>query len=463
MKKDKTFDWNALATRLSTGLQQEQNSFQLKDTPFYPLAFHAEMPRHVEFENGHLSFRFRDFAMNALSTLSLNTGACSYKSNELTIAMRLTDAALRGRYEINTKYASRITLDTGGNMRDLDETFSHEAGAADNGVQPLTQAEIDAMVTQARDQREPIQGTVHGPTLMSTYNEHSESYNTAFVTSANLRTLWAAGGVTTQMSRDTHDALNNNTVVNSPDKQYANGFTYNYNAASQQVNVAFALTIMANQATRDGNTALAAKYKDAAKAAASFNETVNQTGADGKQPAHLTGGQVYDKLNDTTMAMIHLSDEQFNNMIDQANDDDSKEGGAAAVAIENGWRVLSGDERKMIRERMFLFQEELTAIKGIQSELLWAGDCHASLNGTEATITLTRNKRTAAWQIKETQVTLPGFFIEVDDAGWHGNTAAIVRERLANMHFVKSLLQTKIQSGIQSILEKVVLQSLLPE
>ena len=220
---------------------------------------------------------------------------------------------------------------------------------------------------------------------------------------------------------------------------------------------------MALQATRDGNTALAAKYTDAAIAAASFNETVNQTGSTGKEPAHMTGNQVYDKLNDTTMSMVQLSAEQFNNMIEQASDDESKEGGAAAAAIQNGWRVLSGDERKMIRERMFLFQEELTAIKGIEPELLWAGDCHADLKGTEAKITLARNEQTAEWKIKETQVILPGFFIEVDDAAWHGKTAEIVRERLANMHFVKSLLQTKIQSGIQSILEKVVLQSLLPE
>jgi hypothetical protein len=463
MKKDNTFDWKSLETKLSAGLKQEHNSIRLNDTPFYPLAFHAEMPENVEFENGHLSFRFRDFSLNALNNAALNTSACSNNGNELTIAMRLNDADLKGRYEINTKYAGKITLDTGGNMRELNEAFAHEAGSADNGVQPMSQPEIDAMVTQARSQRDPIQGTVHGPNLMSAYNEHSESYNTAFVTSANLRTLWAAGGATTQMSRDTNDALNNSTVVNSPDKLYANGLTYNYNAASQQSNVAIALRIMAIQAKREGNTALETKYNDAAKAAASFNETVNQTGSDGTQPAHLNGPQVYDKLNDTTMSMIQLSDEQFNNMIDQATDEDSKEGGAAAAAaVQNGWRILNGDERKMIREKMFLFQEELTVIKDIQPELLWAGDCHADLKELEATITLTYNKDTAAWNVKESQVTLPGFYIEIDDKNWKGKTADIVRERLANMHFVKSLLQNKIQSGIQSILEKVALQSLLP-
>ena len=459
MKKDKTFDWKSLESRLSAGLKQEQNSFQLKDTPFYPLAFHAEMPENVEFDNGHLSFRFRDFAVSALNNVSLNTPVCRYNGSELTIAMRLNDAALRARYEINTKYAGSITIDTGGNMRDLDGNFAREGGASDNGVQPLTQAEIDAMVTQARDQRDPIQGTHHGPTLMSTYNEHNEAYNTAFVTSSNLRNLWSAGGATTQMSRDTHGSLNNNTVINDPQKLYANNFTYNYNAFMQQTNVAIALVVMANQAKKDGNPDLEAKYRAAAKASASFKDTVSATG-DGTQPANMTGGQVYDQLNDTTMNIVQLSDEQFNNMIDQATDEDSKDGGADVAAIENGWKILSGDERKMIRERMFLFQEELTAIKEIQPELLWAGDCHAELKGMEAMITLTYNKRTAAWTVNNSQVTLPGFYLEVDDAGWSGKTADIVRDRLANMHFVKSLLQSKIQSGIQSIVEKVVLQSL---
>lgn len=467
MKKDNTFNWKLLETKLNAGLKQEHNPIQLNDTPFYPLAFHTEMPEHVAFDNGHLSFRFRDFALGALNNTVLNTGACRYNGHSLTIAMRLNDVALKGRYEINTKYAGKITLDTGGNMRELEVKYdprtSGEAGASDNGVQPLTQAEIDAMVTQARSQRDPIQGTTHGPALMSAYNEHSEAYNTAFVTSANLRTLWSAGGATTQMSRDTHDALNNSTVVNSPDKLYANGFNYNYNAASQQTNVAIALRIMAIQARRDGNTALETKYNDAAKAAASFNETVNQTGSDGTQPAHLTGPQVYDKLNDTTMNMIQLSDEQFTNMIDQAYNEDSNEGGADVAALQNGWRILSGDERRMIREKMFLFQEELTAIKGIQPELLWAGDCHANLKGLEAEVALIYNEQTAAWKVAASQVTLPGFYIEVDDKNWTGKTADIVRERLANMHFVKSLLQNKIQSGIQSMLEKVVLQSLLPE
>lgn len=462
MKKDKTFDWNSLATRLSAGLQQEQNSLQLKDTPFYPLAFHAEMPQHVEYENGHLSFRFRDLAVHALSDLSLNAGACRHKANELTIAMRLTGAALKGRYEINTKYAGRITLDTGGNMRELDESFAREAGASDNGVPPLTQAEIDAMVTQARDQREPIQGTVHGPTLMSTYNEHSESYNTAFVTSAELRELWAEGGVTTQMSRDTHEALKSNQVVNDPNKKYANGDTYNLNAGGQQLNVAIALTSMAEQARNDGNPALEKQYNDAAMAAINFNETVNQTG-DGTQPASMTGSQVYATLNNTTLSMVRLSVQEFKNRLDQANDEESKEGGADVAAMQNGWKILSGNERKMIRERMFRFRKELAAIKDVQPQLLWAGDCHAELKGMEAMITVKYDKRTAAWKVNNSHVTLPAFYLEVDDAAWSGKAAGIVRERLANMHFVKSLLQTKIQSGIQSILEKAVLRSLLPE
>jgi hypothetical protein len=460
MKKNKTFDWQSLETRLSAGLQQEQKSFQLKDTPFYPLAFHADMPENRKYENGHLSFRFRDFTMSALNNLSLNTDACRYTGNQLSISLRLNDAALKARYEINTKYASRITLDTGGNMRDLDESFAGEGGAADSGVTPLSQAEIDAMVTQARSQREPIQGTLHGPTLMSAYNEHSESYNTAFVTSDRLRTLWAAGGATTQMSRDTHDSLNNNTVVNPPTKLYSNNLTYNGNAASQQANIAIALTIMAKQAKQDGNQALADKYSEAAKAAASFKETVNQTGPDGTQPANLTGNQVYDKLNDSEASMIQLSDIQFKNMIDQATDEDSKDGGADVAAIENGWRILRADERKMIREKMFLFQEEMTVVNGIQPELLWAGDCHAELKGMEATITVTYNKQTAAWTVNHSQVTLPGFYLEVDDADWKGKTADIVRERLATIHFVKSLLQSKIQSGIQSMLEKVIVQCL---
>lgn len=459
MKKNKTYDWKSLEANLSAGLEKQHTSIQLQDTPFYPLAFHTEMPENVAFENGHLSFRFKDFTWSALNKISLDADSCKYDGNQINIGMRLDNVALKAKYEINTKYANKITLDTGGNMRELDESSSREAGASDSGVEPLSPTEIDAMVTQARDQKEPIQGTLHGPTLMSTYNEHTESYNTAFVTSSNLRTLWAAGGSTTQMSRDTHDSLDNNTVVNSPTKVYANGLTYNFNAASQQTNVSIALTMMAIQAKKEGNTALEAKYRDAAKAAAGFKETVNDTG-DGTQPANMTGDQVYSQLNDPKASVKQVSDEQFRNMLDQANDEDSKEGGADEEAVQNGWRILRGDERKMIRERMFLFQEELLAIKGIEPELLWAGDCYAELKGTEASITLTYDGQKSVWKVTDSEVRLPGFSIEVDDSFWSGKTADIVRERLANIHFVKSLLQSKIQSSIQNILERVAVQSI---
>src|SRR5690242_15348369 len=120
MKKDQTFDWKSLETKLNAGLQQTHNHIQLNDTPFYPLAFHAEMPENYAFENGHLSFRFRDFALSTLHNTTLNIPACKDNGHELTIAMQLNDAALKGRYEINTKYAGKITLDTGGNMRELE-------------------------------------------------------------------------------------------------------------------------------------------------------------------------------------------------------------------------------------------------------------------------------------------------------------------------------------------------------
>ena len=459
MKKNNTYDWKSLEAKLSDGLEKAHKSIQLKDTPFYPLAFHAEMPENIQFNNGHLSFRFKDLALNSISHISLNPKLCKREGNQLHIGLRLDGISLSSKYEINAKHANKINLDTGGNMRELDESYARAAGAPNGGIEPLSPTEIDAMVTQARAQKDPIQGTVHGPKLMSTYNEHSESYNTGFVTSANLRNLWAAGGATTQMSRDTHDSLGNDNVVNSPTKLYANDLTYNLNAASQQTNVAIAMRILAIKAKKDGNAALETKYNNAAIAAASFQETVNHEAGDGKEPAPLTGGQVYGKLNDPGAQFRSVSTVQFLNMLDQANDEDTKDGGADEEALQNGWRILREDERKMIRDRMFLFQEELLTIEAAEPELLWAGNCYAELKGTEASIILAFNEQSAAWDITHTEVKLPAFSLEVDDSFWTGKIAELVRERLANIHFVKSLLQSKIQSSIQNLLEQVAVQS----
>jgi hypothetical protein len=458
MKINKTYDWNIIGANLAAYLGNEQKNVQLKDTPFYPLTLHTEMPENTSFENGHLSFRFKDFSLNALNKISLNSHLCSIDGNRINIGIDLNDVTLKARYEINSKYASRINMDTAGNMQELDERSAREAGASDNGIEPLSPEEIDAMVEQARDQKTPIMGTINGPELMSMYNENNESYNSVFVISASLRTLWAEGGITTEMSRDTHVALNNDTVVNSPTKKYSNGYTYNINSGRQQLNVAFALDKLAQKALDDGNKILYEKYHKAALDTATFKETTNSTG--GTQPANMTGSQVYATLNDPTKKLIKVSEAQFKNMLDQANDDGSKDGGADEEAVQNGWRVLGNDERKLIRERMFIFHEELMAIKEVNAELLWTGDCYSELKGTQVVITLIYDEQKSAWEINNSEIKLPAFSIEVDDSFWSGKAADLARERLSNMHFVKSLLQGKIESGIQSLLENAIVHVL---
>lgn len=107
-----------------------------------------------------------------------------------------------------------------------------------------------------------------------------------------------------------------------------------------------------------------------------------------------------------------------------------------------------------------MFREELNADKSTHFDLLWAGNCHTDLKGAQAQMVLTYNEEKATWNIKESDVIFPAFAMEVDDSMWNGKVAEIVRERLASMHFVKSLLQNKIQSGIQKVTEKVLLHSL---
>ncbi|WP_282126777.1 hypothetical protein [Marinifilum flexuosum] len=458
MKSNKTYNLKSLEASIRANFEKEQTNIQLKDTPFYPLAFHSEMPEEVDFENGHLSFRFNDFSLEA-KNINLIEEDCKFTNDSIHLSIKMDEVLLKSFYEINAQQANKITLDTGGNMRELDESYSREAGAESGNVTPLSPTEINNMVTQARDQKTPIQATYHGPTLMTSYNEHSESYNTAFVTSSSLRTLWADGGSTTEMSRDTCDALTNKTVVNSKIKKYPNGLTYNFSAAQQQVNVSMALQIMAIKAKNEGNKVLEAKYTAAAKAAAEFKQTTNDTG-DGSQPANMTGEEVYQHLDNKSAKIKKMSDAEYKNLLDQANSDESKEGGANEEAIKNGWKVLTDDERKLMRHRMFLFSEEMMALKDIKPELLWQGDCTADLSGAEASVSLNYDESNSNWRVSKSEVTLPAFALELDDSFWTGKTAEIVRDRLSNISFVKSLLQSKIKAAIEKVIESVTTNSI---
>lgn len=458
MKNNKKVNWQSLETAMLNGIGNEQNQVSLKDTPFYPLAFHTEMPENVGFDNGHVSFRFHDFNINGLDTLELNTELCKTDKNKLHIALRWKDISLKAKYEVKATYASRINLDTGGNMQELDESFAKAAGAeTNNGVAPLSPDEIDTMVTQARAQKDPINGTYHGPTLMASYYKNNESYNTVFCTSARLRALWSNGGVTTQMSRDTSSALSASAPINN--NTYSNGQDYNHNSFQQQVNVSIALYVLANASTK--GSPQYQQYMTAAGDSSNFSSTIQTNlGNNSADIPTMTGTDVYNTLNDKTKTPQVTNMREFINGMDQANGDASTSAGADEEATKNGWKILSEQERRDIRERIFLFREELMADKSTHFDMLWSGDCHTELKGAEATMTLTYNDEKADWKITESNLKFPAFAVEVDDSMWTGKIADVVRERLASMHFVKSLLQSKIQSSIQKVTEKVMLHTL---
>lgn len=456
MKKYKNVNWKSLETAMIDGIKNEQNQVSLKDTPFYPLAFHTEMPESAGFDNGHVSFRFHDFNINGLDTLELNSELCKTDKNKLHIVLRWKGVSLKAKYEVKANYASRINIDTGGNMQELDESYARAAGGPDNGVPPLSPDEVDTMVTQARNQKDPVSATYHGPTLMSSYYQNNESYNTVFCTSARLRALWSNGGVTTQMSRDTSSALTTNAVINN--NTYSNGSNYNQNAFQQQVNVSLALYVLAN--TYPKGSPQYQKYMAAATDSSSFSTNVQTLGNNSPSIPPMTGPDVYSTLNDQSKTPQEISIDEFINNMNQASGDGSTSAGADEEATKNGWRILSEQERRDIRERMFLFREELMTDKSTHFDLLWSGDCHAELKGAEATMILAYIEEKATWKIIESDVKFPAFAVEVDDTMWTGKVADIVRERLASMHFVKSLLQNKIQSCIQKVTEKVILHSL---
>lgn len=456
MKKHKNINWQSLEAAIINGVKNGQDQVSLKDTPFYPLAFHTEIPQSAGFDNGHISFRFHDFNISGLHTLELKSEFCKTDENKLHVALRWQDISLKAKYEVKASYADRINMDTAGNMQELDASYAKAAGSADNGVTPLSPTEIDTMVKQARDQKDPVSATHHGPTLMSSYYQNNESYNTVFVTSSRLRALWSNGGVTTQMSRDTSSALSNNSVINN--NTYSNGSNYNQNAFQQQVNVSIALYALAN--TYPSGSPEYQKYMAAATDSASFSTNVQTLGNSSSNIPPMTGTDVYSTLNDKSQTPQYMSSDEFINNMNQASGDESTSAGAGEEATRKGWKVLSEPERRNIRERMFLFREELMADKNTHFDLLWSGDCHAELNGAEATMVFTYNEEKAAWKVSESDVKFPAFAVEVDDTMWTGKVADIVRERLSSMHFVKSLLQNKIQSGIQKVTEKVILHSL---
>ncbi|AYL96146.1 hypothetical protein [Mucilaginibacter celer] len=456
-------NWKNTEKAIYAAVNNQAQQFALKDTAEYPLAFNVDMPTSYAFNNGNLSFKFTDFVCSDLRDVQLISDACVKTGDQVSIRLMLDKITLKGRYTINAKMAHKITMDTAGNMLDFeDERDLLQAAGADSGRKDTLSAdEQRAFAANAQDQEKRLMDTPAGRELMKTYREHNEIYNEVFNTNPAARRSWYANGATAAMARDTDFALKTEgVVVNSPTKTYGvKNTSYNANAILQQLNI-FSNTLIADPdfdiTDPDSKPDPDSKYYKAAAAALSFGKAVDlNTHNNDKNINPLTANQVYDHVNNSNAMLPPVTVEEVMNVFSQANGK-----GGADEAEGKGWIVLDEEQRKLVR----MWQTEAIQRKAFDPNMaatvLWEGECGAEIINTTVDVELSINEAAQQITIDKTSVSLPTFEFDIDDSSWTGKAAEVIRERVSQLYFIKSLISRQIEQGIQTVINQSVLTAL---
>ncbi|MDJ0676703.1 MAG: hypothetical protein QNJ36_15215 [Calothrix sp. MO_167.B42] len=438
-------------SNISARLKAELVSCGIKDTPAFPLALNVKMPEAHELDNANLTFRFYDFSCSnsrTIQAIPLESEHSGYRKMKISIEQ----LNIVGRYAIEAMEVPAIDLDLGGTLMPFNSKFNKPRPAgADEGTGFFNEQEKEEFLNQAREQRTRLMDTPNGQQLMGVYDAHEEVFTEMFQNSNAVRTTWQQGNVTAEMASHTSDAIKQDSMINPPpqEKTFGQGFYqmgYNNNAFIQQVSLATACMAAAKQTEGLPNDAKIPnnKYSQAALAASNFKQAVSTTGNTQDNTTPKTANQVYTDVETNSGDVPQMTLDELNNIQSQSM---GPGGGATAVAEakENGWYILSEDERTRMRSMMDRCYAEFCAFDERKPLPLWEGTCSASICGTEISVLLSENTP----EVIIEQVELPVFDFELDDSQWEEDAADIARERLSQIHFVRSLLHTQISKSLE--------------
>ncbi|WP_263081080.1 hypothetical protein [Endozoicomonas sp. Mp262] len=436
---------------IPTQLKKTLETRGIKDTPAFPLALNVTMPEDYGVDHANLTFRFFNLACScpgAVRAVEEKADNPSYKK----LTLSLEQVQIAGQYAIEAVEAPKVDLDLGGTLMPYDSVFNKPRPAgADQGSGIFNDQQKNEYLDQAREQRTRLMDTPNGQKLMGVYDGHEEVYTEMFQNSNAVRTTWQQGNVTADMASHTSDAIKNDTTVNPPpeDKMFGEGFYqmgYNNNALVQQVTLATACMAAAK---KTDNLAADAdlpdnKYSQAALAASQFKQLVADTGNTQDQTKAMTSSEVYTTVDSHSGDVPKMTLAELNNMQSQSK---GSGGGAAAVAEarENGWYILSEQERSQMRTIMDRCYAEFCEYDERKPQPLWQGACSASIPGVEVSVLIGK----ASNEVIVEAVELPVFDFELDDSGWEGEAGAIARERLSQIHFVRSLIHEQVTKCLE--------------
>lgn len=404
----------------------------MRRSPPYPLARMVEMPEGHAFPHGALTFRLDDLAITGLGEARIAPAA----GPEHDMIMSWDRLVLAGRYLLEAKPDPVMELDSGGDLMELPPGAQRPGHGGANEPDFALDSQKEEWLDQARGQREQLRATANGQKLLGVYGEHNDTFEEVFRVNGTLPPLWKAGGATRDMAADTSTAIDQNGVINQPDKTYIGDVTYNSNALAQQLNVAAACLYTDPDFDPETGPPAGSKYLEAAKAALSFGSTVATTTGNTKQ-----------SVNPMTPDAVHGTVQAHDGELDPVSDDDiagalmeSGLGGRDGLSRIGGV-IIDEEDRERLRGLYEGTMRQRAEDATIVGRALYQGPCTAIIEGVRAQLRFVDGAARVT-------VSLPAFALEFDDGDWQGEVARVARRRLESMHFIRSLLHGTLTDGL---------------
>jgi hypothetical protein len=438
------------ATRLGRAWRRAHASqgdrrVRIEDGPAYPLARMVEMPEDYPCRHGALAIRFTGLEIGGFEHVRVRTACVADRSGERRFALLWPALELGGRYALEAKPESVIEIDHGGDLMTLPPEARRPGYGGDGQDElPPLDPEQESWLEQARGHREKLGATENGPRLLSLYNEHDETYDEAFRTHPSLGFVWQANGATRAMAADTSAALAGEQNVNEPDKVYGDDeVTYNSNALSQQLAVAVGC-VMTDPGYVRGKGAPPGKYAEAAKAALAFGATVaERTGNTKANVVPMNPTDIYGTVESHQGDLAPVSHEDLA-ALETGPGRGGDEGEARIGAL-----VIDEEDRARLRQLGDAIMRHRAEHAGFDGAPVFEGRCTAILADARAEIAIARGPGGAALA-RLVSFALPPFSLDIDDQAWTGEVAAVARERLHSMFFIRTMLHGALADALAS-------------
>ena len=405
---------------------------------------HVTMPKHALFDEASIAIRCTEVSFPEGIKVKQRTHLETEKS--IVTSFELKETPFIVRYKLDANYDPKSEIDVAGNW------------SVKEKKDPNDSEEKEGWLNQARNERTELEKTENGKKLLAEYQKHQKAYNLAFSVKTFADVWNDPDGVTQNMARDTHSALQKGTAVNENSYNSVNG-KVSYNKHAFDISYDLQLTLLGimgdeeqiyNNAETPGGRVTTDELQNALDAIDNFqNEIYDKCSKDktimDPEPDDckiMTKDEIYDTINnaseripkDSKKTNPHIIYKYYQKrLLNQANDRIKDE--IDKYGKESFFRKFFSETQMRSKKSSIILHEG--EFKGLLTD-----------NGLNINVLIEKiNGKTS--NIKVLNVSIPDFEMNIDSEKWSSEYKSMLEKKVQDVTFVKEIVRNTLQEGVK--------------